>query len=84
MTAGPETADGGRDTPAFSAVPSPESRITNHELARTTPVDVERVETRPAEGGIDISVLVPAKDEADNLPRFMELAATALEVRHVK
>jgi glycosyltransferase involved in cell wall biosynthesis len=28
--------------------------------------------------GIDISVLVPAKDEAENLPRFMELAAKAL------
>jgi len=27
--------------------------------------------------GIDVSVLVPAKDEADNLPLFMELAAEA-------
>lgn len=26
---------------------------------------------------VDVSVLVPAKDEADNLPLFMELAATA-------
>jgi hypothetical protein len=62
-----------------------ESRFTIHDSPvpgrdkpRTTPVDVERVDTRLAEGGIDISVLVPAKDEADNLPRFMELAATAL------
>ena len=26
---------------------------------------------------VDVSVLVPAKDEAENLPLFMELAATA-------
>jgi glycosyltransferase involved in cell wall biosynthesis len=28
---------------------------------------------------VDVSVLVPAKDEADNLPLFVELAAAALE-----
>jgi glycosyltransferase involved in cell wall biosynthesis len=45
-----------------------------------TPVDVERVETRlvEGEGVVDVSVLVPAKDEAENLPRFMELASQAL------
>jgi glycosyltransferase involved in cell wall biosynthesis len=29
------------------------------------------------ERGVDVSVLVPAKDEAENLPLFMELAADA-------
>lgn len=31
----------------------------------------------PADGTIDVSVLVPAKDEAENLPLFMQLAAEA-------
>ena len=31
-----------------------------------------------ATGRVDVSVLVPAKDEAENLPLFMELAAQAL------
>jgi glycosyltransferase involved in cell wall biosynthesis len=39
---------------------------------------VERVDPRLARDGIDVSVLVPAKDEAENLPRFMELASAAL------
>ena len=43
-----------------------------------TPVDVERVERSRGDNDVDISVLVPAKDEAENLPRFMELAAAAL------
>lgn len=55
-----------------------ESRITSHESPRITPVDVERVERRPGSGLVDVSVLVPAKDEAENLPRFLELAAAAL------
>ena len=55
-----------------------DSPVQSRERPRTTPVDVERVETRLAEGGIDVSVLVPAKDEAENLPRFMELAAKSL------
>ena len=32
---------------------------------------------RPATKPVDVSVLVPAKDEAENLPLFMEQAATA-------
>jgi glycosyltransferase involved in cell wall biosynthesis len=32
---------------------------------------------RPAAKGVDVSVLVPAKDEAENLPLFMEQAALA-------
>jgi glycosyltransferase involved in cell wall biosynthesis len=32
---------------------------------------------RKTDSGIDVSVLVPAKDEAENLPLFMELAAAA-------
>jgi len=31
----------------------------------------------PAESAVDVSVLVPAKDEAENLPLFMEQAAVA-------
>jgi glycosyltransferase involved in cell wall biosynthesis len=45
---------------------------------RSTPADVERVDARLSRDGIDVSVLVPAKDEAENLPRFMELAAQSL------
>ena len=43
-------------------------------------MDVERIDSPRslAHGGVDVSVLVPAKDEAENLPRFMELAAKAL------
>jgi glycosyltransferase involved in cell wall biosynthesis len=40
-------------------------------------VDVE-VGTTQRETGVDVSILVPAKDEAENLPRFMELAAATL------
>jgi glycosyltransferase involved in cell wall biosynthesis len=40
-------------------------------------VDVERVD-HARDFDVDVSVLVPAKDEAENLPRFMELAAVAL------
>ena len=32
---------------------------------------------KTVERRVDVSVLVPAKDEAENLPLFMELAATA-------
>ena len=42
---------------------------------RVTPADVERVQ--PRRGDIDVSVLVPAKDEAENLELFMRLAADA-------
>ena len=41
---------------------------------------VARVPAPPApghEGAVDVSVLVPAKDEAENLPLFMEQAAAA-------
>jgi glycosyltransferase involved in cell wall biosynthesis len=43
--------------------------------------DTSRVPATPyssaVERPVDVSVLVPAKDEAENLPLFMELAATA-------
>jgi glycosyltransferase involved in cell wall biosynthesis len=42
------------------------------ELARSTSAFVGQI--RPA---VDVSVLVPAKDEAENLPLFMQLAAEA-------
>jgi hypothetical protein len=32
---------------------------------------------RTSSRSVDVSVLVPAKDEAENLPLFMELAAVA-------
>lgn len=50
----------------------------SREVVRSTPVDVERIDApRENRYGIDVSVLVPAKDEAENLPKFMELAAQA-------
>jgi hypothetical protein len=57
---------------------SRDARTAAADVVRTTPVDVERIDVpRENPHGIDISVLVPAKDEAENLPRFMELAAEA-------
>jgi hypothetical protein len=57
---------------------SRDARTAAADVVRTTPVDVERIDVpRESPHGIDISVLVPAKDEAENLPRFMELAAEA-------
>ncbi|MHB1094712.1 MAG: glycosyltransferase family 2 protein [Gemmatimonadaceae bacterium] len=35
----------------------------------------------PLPAAVDVSVLVPAKDEAENLPRFLELCATAFTDR---
>jgi hypothetical protein len=63
--------------PSESRITSQESRVTRGR-PRTTPVDVELVETTRQDQDVDVSVLVPAKDEAENLPRFMELAAAAL------
>jgi Glycosyl transferase family 2 len=77
MTSGRGMADGGWERPAVGA-PSHQVPLTGHELTRTTPVDVERVDRMRNQDGIDVSVLVPAKDEAENLPRFMELAAATL------
>lgn len=56
------------------------------EIVRSTPVDVERIGApRPrGPGGIDVSVLVPAKDEAENLPRFLELAEAALATQPLR
>jgi glycosyltransferase involved in cell wall biosynthesis len=67
-----------REITSLTAVPSHQSPVTSHDVARTTPVDVERVDTMRVRDGIDVSVLVPARDEAENLPRFMELADAAL------
>ena len=66
--------------PELRAVESPaDSRYSIHDSpVRTTPVDVERVDTRASRDGIEVSVLVPAKDEAENLPRFMELVAETM------
>ena len=33
-------------------------------------------------GGVDVSILVPAKDEAENLPEFMRLAAATFAAGH--
>ncbi len=54
-------------------------QVPSVEIVRTTPVDVERMDAprTAGPGGIDVSVLVPAKDEAGNLARFMELAEQA-------
>lgn len=46
---------------------------------RSTPSDVERVDARPAVAReTDVTVLVPAKDEAENLPLFMSLMASVV------
>jgi glycosyltransferase involved in cell wall biosynthesis len=42
------------------------------------PFATTNVELRPTVGEIDVSVLVPAKDEAENLPLFMEQAAAVI------
>lgn len=39
--------------------------------------------TAPTDRRVDVSVLVPAKDEAENLPLFMELAAAAFAANPV-
>lgn len=52
--------------------------VPAHDNPRITPVDVERIDRRRAHDAIDVSILVPAKDEAENLPRFMELTAQSL------
>ncbi len=42
-----------------------------------TPAEVAAVAGSADRGAVDVSVLVPAKDEAENLPLFMEQAAAA-------
>jgi glycosyltransferase involved in cell wall biosynthesis len=44
-----------------------------------TPAEVAAVVGSSSRGAVDVSVLVPAKDEAENLPLFLEQAATAFE-----
>lgn len=61
-------------------VTSHPSTVTHRE--RTTPVDVERLDPDMLDEHdepVDISVLVPAKDESENLPLFMELMADVIE-----
>ncbi|HEY4215878.1 MAG TPA: glycosyltransferase family 2 protein [Gemmatimonadaceae bacterium] len=41
------------------------------------PDTLSTLDTRPSTQQVDVSVLVPAKDEAENLPLFMEQAAVA-------
>jgi len=66
------------EQPSDSRFTIHDAPVTSREKSRSTPVDVERTETMRPHDGIDVSVLVPARDEAENLPRFMELAAAAL------
>lgn len=91
MSSGRGTGDGGREATGGleshvvdrepDTDPRPASRDPRlpGEVVRSTPVDVERIDVpRPRDhDGIDVSVLVPAKDEAGNLPKFMELAGQA-------
>jgi glycosyltransferase involved in cell wall biosynthesis len=46
-------------------------------LTGTAPRAMAAPPRAPADAGVDVSVLVPAKDEAENLPLFMEQAAAA-------
>jgi glycosyl transferase family 2 len=60
--------------------PAPVTRPAALVSPQTTPADVERVESRPVSDArpvVDVSVLVPAKDEVQNLPLFLDLAAQA-------
>ncbi len=60
------------------ATPPGSARLAARTPGHVTPVDVERVDPRPLSLDrfpCDVSVLVPAKDEAENLPLFMEQAA---------
>jgi len=63
---------------------SHESRAASH--TRITPADVERSDpaVRPVGQAVDVSVLVPAKDEAENLPLFMVQAAEAFQGSSVR
>jgi glycosyltransferase involved in cell wall biosynthesis len=45
--------------------------------AREVGSTLSSLSPRAARGTVDVSILVPAKDEAENLPLFMELAAAA-------
>jgi hypothetical protein len=72
------TSSGGPDAPEATERAATFARSQAPVVERqVTPVDVERVEPfRSREHGrVDVSVLVPAKDEAENLPLFMDLAA---------
>ena len=83
----PEPEARGQRSEALAGEQPPDSRfpIPDSLVARKTPVDVERVETRrESDDGIDVTVLVPAKDESENLPRFMELAAQAFSSGSVR
>lgn len=76
-----------RSQESGAAGPSYESPLTRHQAPvthreRTTPVDVERLDPSMLDEDaepVDVSVLVPAKDEAENLPLFMELMAEVVE-----
>jgi glycosyltransferase involved in cell wall biosynthesis len=57
----------------------PPGPARRHAGQSTTPVDVERVEP-PSRGDIDVSVLIPAKDEAPNLPTLVALLADVVAV----
>ena len=58
-----------------------------HTTSGTPATGVARIESsapvarRPGDTGVEVSVLVPAKDEAENLPLFLELCAAAFAGR---
>jgi hypothetical protein len=51
--------------------------MTSYSGVRSMPDTLSTLDTRPSTQQVDVSVLVPAKDEAENLPLFMEQAAVA-------
>ena len=71
-------AEGRGDQPYEARFAIHDSPVSSHERPRITPVDIERTDSLRSRDGIDVSVLVPARDEAENLPRFMDLAAASL------
>lgn len=50
-------------------------------MTATLPMTATR---NPLSDGVDVSVLVPAKDEAENLPEFMRLAAEAFATANAR
>ncbi|HTR77732.1 MAG TPA: glycosyltransferase family 2 protein [Gemmatimonadaceae bacterium] len=58
--------------------------MTATAVAATGPSSAAAATATPPSDAVDVSVLVPAKDEADNLPLFMEQAAAAFAASTVR
>jgi glycosyltransferase involved in cell wall biosynthesis len=68
------------------AMRPPPAPASSAPLGIITPTEVDAVVGAGHRGAVDVSVLVPAKDEAENLPLFLEQAAAtfATDDRHTR